>query len=261
MTPEERQMLADLFERIRGTAATPRDPQAEAFINDAVRAAPFAPYVLAQTVLVQQHALEGAAERIAELEAQAKASAPAPAQDTSFLGSLGRTIFGGAAAPQQPPPARGYDAGAYQRGPGPAPQPGYPQSPPGYPQAPQGYPPTPQQGPWGAPAAPSGGGFLSSALHTAAGVAGGVVLANALEGMIGGRGGGMFGGSSLAGLGGLGGGVGGSRETINNFYEAAPDASGQHAQDVLQDMDQDQDDAQDAGYDDGGFDDSSSYDT
>ena len=56
MTPEERQMLAGLFERVASTAATPREPEAEAFINDAVRAQPHAPYVLAQTVLVQQQA-------------------------------------------------------------------------------------------------------------------------------------------------------------------------------------------------------------
>ena len=60
MSPEERQMLADLFERIRANASASRDPQAEAFINDAVRAQPYAPYVLAQTVLVQQQALRAA---------------------------------------------------------------------------------------------------------------------------------------------------------------------------------------------------------
>ena len=132
MSPEERQMLADLFERIRANAAAPRDPQADAFINDAVRQQPFAPYILAQTVLVQQQALEGAAHRISELEAQTRASAPA--QETSFLGSLGRSLFGGGAAPPpQPPPQRpsGYDASAYQRG--------APQAPPSY--APRPRPP------------------------------------------------------------------------------------------------------------------------
>ncbi len=189
MSPEERQMLADLFERIRANAATPRDPQADAFINDAVRQQPFAPYILAQTVLVQQQALEGAAHRISELEAQTRASAPA--QETSFLGSLGRSLFGGGAAPPPPPPPQrpsGYDASAYQRG--------APQAPPSYAPPPPGYGPPPQPGPWGAAAAPAGGGFLSGALRTAAGVAGGVVLGNALENMIGGRGGGLFGGGS-----------------------------------------------------------------
>ena len=45
MTPQERQMLGDLFERVKAAGATPRDAEAEAFINDAVHAAPFSPYV------------------------------------------------------------------------------------------------------------------------------------------------------------------------------------------------------------------------
>jgi hypothetical protein len=234
MSPEERQMLADLFERIRANATAPRDPQAEAFISDAVRSVPFAPYIMAQTVLVQQQALEGAARRISELEAQSRTSA-APAQETSFLGSIGRSLFGGGAAP--PPQAQrpsGYDSSAFQRGAPPsyAPPPGY-GAPPPYAQQ--------QAGPWGAPAASAGGGFLSGALRTAAGVAGGVVLGNALEGMLGGHGGGLFGGGNN---------LTGGGETVNNFFESGPDAAGQHAEDVLQDQDQDQDFAQDAGYDD-----------
>lgn len=233
MTPQERQLLADLFERVRATAAGGRDPEAEAFIAEAVRAQPYAPYVLAQTTLVQQHALEAAAQRIAELESRAAA---APAQETSFLGNLGKTLFGGGASPA-PAQRSGYDASAYQRGAAPDPaayrQPAY-------------APPPPQAGPWGAPPAPAaGGGFLANAMTTAAGVAGGMMLANTLESLIGGRGG-LFGGHSMGGFGG--------GETINNFYENAPDPAGQHAEDVLQDMDQDQDDAQDAGYDDGGSD-------
>ena len=74
MTPEERQMLGGLFQRVNAAAATPRDAEAESFINDAVRAAPHAPYVLSQTVLVQQQALEAAANRISQLEAAAQQS-------------------------------------------------------------------------------------------------------------------------------------------------------------------------------------------
>jgi hypothetical protein len=238
MTPEERQMLASLFERVGSTASTPRDPQAETLIADAVRALPFAPYVLAQTVLVQQQALENASRRLAELEAQAKA---APQEETSFLGSIGKSLFGGGASAPPPAPRSNYDASAYQRQPGYAPPPQQ-----------QAYAPQPQPGPWGgAPqaAAPSGGGFMQSALTTAAGVAGGVVLAHSLGSLFGG-------GHSGSGLGGFGGG-----EVVNNYYEAAPDAAGQHAQDVLQDQDQDQDIDQDAGYDNSGGDDSGSTDT
>ena len=96
MTPVERQMLAGLFERVASTAATPRDPEAEAFINDNLRAQPHAPYVLSQTVLVQQQALENAMRRVQELEAQVKAQAPH--EETSFLGSLGKSLFGGGAS-------------------------------------------------------------------------------------------------------------------------------------------------------------------
>lgn len=239
MTPQERQMLADLFERVRATATGARDPEAESFIGEAVRAQPYAPYVLAQTALVQQHALEAAAQRIAELELHAAASAPPP-QETSFLGNLGKTLFGSAAP--APAPRSGYDASAYQRAAGPDPAAARPPA----------YAPPPPAGPWGAPPpAPSaGGGFLANAMTTAAGVAGGMMVANTLENLLGGRGG-LFGGRSAGGFGGSGFGGG---ETVNNFYESAPDPAGQHAEDVLQDQDQDQDDAQDAGYDDGGSD-------
>ena len=227
MTPQERQMLADLFERVRATAVGARDPEAEAFIGEAVRAQPYAPYVLAQTTLVQQHALEAAAQRIAELEARAAA----PPQETSFLGNLGKTLFGGASPAPAPAPRSGYDASAYRAG---------GSDPVGVRQP--AYAPPPPAGPWGAPAAPSAGsGFLANAMTTAAGVAGGMMLANTLENLLGGRGG-LFGGHSVGGFGG---------ETINNFYGSASDPAGQHAEDVLQDMDQDQDDAQDAGYDGG----------
>ena len=228
MTPDERQMIADLFERIRANAAAPRDAQAEAFINDAIRALPAAPYVLTQTVLVQQHTLEEAARRIADLEAQVKQAAAPPPQETSFLGGL----FGSRAAPAPAPQQQrsSYDSSAYRGASAPQ-QPSY---------ASPAYAPPPQPGPWGAPAAPAGGGFLQGALQAAAGVAGGLLIGNALEGMLGGRGGGLFGG-------GMANAAFAPRETINNYYETAPDPAGQHAQDVLQDMDQDQDDAQDAG--------------
>ncbi len=230
MTPVEQQMLTGLYDRVASTAATTRDPEAEAFIASAMQAQPHAPYVLSQTVLVQQQALENAARRVQELEAQVKAQAPH--EETSFLGNLGKSLFGGgASAPAAAPPRGNYDASAYARQPGPAASPAS----------------APQPGPWGAPQAPAAGGsFLQSALTTATGVAGGMVLANALGGMFGGHSMGLFGGGMNPG---------GGHETINNFYETAPDAAGQHAQDVLQDQDQDQDDAQDAGnFDSGSFD-------
>ena len=208
MTPEERQMLAGLFERINTNGSAPRDAEAESFINDSVRAAPFAPYVLAQTVLVQQHALEAAAHRIAELEAAAHEAAEQRQGQGSFLGNLGKSIFGGGAP--SAPPRPGYDPNAYQGGP--APQQGYaPPPPPQY--------AVPRPGPWGggAPAPSGGGGFLQNAASTAAGVAGGVALGNLLGGLFGGHsGGGLFGG----GFGGAGFGGGAPSETVNIFKSA-----------------------------------------
>lgn len=242
MTPDERQMLADLFERVRASGNAPRDAQAEAFITDATKALPYAPYVLAQTVLVQQHTLEEAARRIAELEARLQPPAAAP-PETSFLGGLGRSIFGGAQQPPSAPRAPAYDASAYQRGSAPPPPPqGYAQ--------PSYAPPPPQQpGPWGAPAAPMGGGFLQGALQTATGVAGGVLLGNAVSGLFGGHGGGgggLFGGGlASSGL--------APHETINNYYEAPQVTSDQHSRAGFLDDADDQVDS-DAGYDDDSMD-------
>jgi len=215
MTPEERQMLGGLFQRVNAAAATPRDGEAEAFINDAVRASPHAPYVLSQTVLVQQQALEAAANRISELEAAARQGAGQSQEHGSFLGNLGKTIFGGGAPAAPPRPAP--DPQAYQRAAAPPPPP-----PQGYPQPPQGYPQQP--GPWSQPQPSSGGGFLQNAASTAAGVAGGVALGNLLGGLFGGHGGGMFGGGSGFGGAGFSGGGNPSEVTeINNYYEDRPD--------------------------------------
>ena len=229
MTPEERQMLGGLFQRVNSAAATQRDPEAESFISDAVRAAPHAPYVLAQTVLVQQQALEAAANHISQLEAAAQQGAEQSEEHGSFLGNLGKSIFGG--GPPSPPPRPDSDPQAYQRAAPPPPRNYAPQGPQGGypPQPPQGY--SQQPGPWGQPQPSGGGGFLQNAASTATGVAGGVVLGNLLGGLFGGHGGGggLFGGGS-GGLGGasLGGsGLSGGNPTevteINNYYDDKPD--------------------------------------
>jgi hypothetical protein len=258
MTPEERQMLGGLFQRVNSAAATQRDPEAETFITDAVSAAPHAPYVLAQTVLVQQQALEAAANRISQLEAAAHQGAEQPEEHGSFLGNLGKSIFG--SGPSAPPP----EQQAYQRAPPPPPrgyappQGGYP--PQGYPQQPGGYPPQP--GPWGQPQAPAGGGgFLQNAASTATGVAGGVVLGNLLGGLFGGHGGGggsLFGGASAAGSS-LGGNPTEITE-INNYYD---DKSGRGSDADYQQFDPGAPGVQDANFDnldDSTFDNSSSDD-
>ncbi len=191
MTPEERQMLSGLFDRVRGVAGQPRDRDAEAFIADAVRAQPYAPYVMAQTVIVQEQTLNAASARIEELEArvrQLEAAAPAPASSGSFLGGIGKSIFGGAAPTPQAAPSPWSRVSAPQQ-PLPGGAPGY---------APQAQQPAPWQQPQAAPAA--GGSFLKTAAGAAVGVAGGMMLANSLSGMFGGHhnSGGFGGGASQA---------------------------------------------------------------
>jgi uncharacterized protein len=241
MSPEEGQLLTGLFDRIRGAASTPRDQEAEALIQEATKAQPYAPYFLAQTVLVQDQALRAANDRLQELEGKVKnlenqaTSGPRPGGFLSGLGSL----FGGSGpspAPRTPPP--------------PPPQGGWQQPPQGY--APPGAAP----GPWGGQGGSPGGGFLTGALGTAAGVAGGVLLADSIRGLFTGHNNTLGIGS---GFGGTGSGLGGET-VINNYYDsggqslsqqdaaqdAQQDAADDSQQDAQQDADQDQDNIQDA---------------
>ncbi len=259
MSPEERQLLASLFDRVRGASSTQRDADAENFINQAVRDQPYAPYFLAQAVIMQEQGMKAAADRIQQLEArvheleQQGADNHQQGQSGGFLGGIG-SLFGGgqqqqrAAAPQGGYPqqqGRLYDD--YARN---APQSG-PWS--GQPQP---------SGPWSQQAAaPSAGGsFLRGALGTAAGVAGGVMLAESLSSLfsphLGGTGGGLFGGTGS----GLFGGAANAAEQpvqetiINNNYfgnDDNSDQSDQSAADYAQDAAQD---AQDDDYDDSSYD-------
>ncbi|QGM44889.1 DUF2076 domain-containing protein [Methylocystis heyeri] len=257
MSPEERQLLAGLFERIKNAASSPRDQEAESFINEQVKAQPSAPYLLAQTVIVQDFALQSANQKLQQLEARLRELESAPKPSTSFLGGL----LGGGAQPSAPPPRPS------------APPPPYPQSGPwgstGAPQQPgPGY--APQQsgfGPSGyAPAQPGfappgAGGFLKGALGAAAGVAGGVLLADSIRGL-------FHGGGAGSGLGIDPGfqrsafGPGEETTIVNNYYG---DPSGGPSQDAgydqsygdsndTQDADYEPDDGYDDGGGDGGFD-------
>ena len=282
MSPEERQLLTGLFDRIRGAATTPRDQEAEALIQDATKAQPYAPYFLAQTVLVQDQALRAANDRLQELEGKVKdlqsqaASRPRPSGFLSGLGSL----FGGS-GPSSAPRAGMPPPGSALRGGMPPPDSRWSQPPPqrGWQQPPQGYAGA-APGPWGGQGGGAGGGFLTGALGTAAGVAGGVLLADSIRGLFAGHNNSLGIGS---GFGGMGPGLGGET-VINNYYDsggqslsqqdtaqdAAQDAQLDAAddsqfaqQDAQQDADQDQDDIQDASdysSDDFGSGDDGSYD-
>ena len=99
MQSEERDLIAGLFGRLNGFEAQPRDPEADRLIAQSIASQPGAPYLLVQTVLVQEQALKGAQARIAELEAKV-AAAPAP----GFLASAPKIgPWGNASVPPTQP--------------------------------------------------------------------------------------------------------------------------------------------------------------
>ena len=53
MTPEERSLVTELFDRLATLEDSRRDPDAERLIQDGLRQAPNATYALVQTALVQ----------------------------------------------------------------------------------------------------------------------------------------------------------------------------------------------------------------
>ena len=182
MTPQERQMVDDLFDRLAKMESAPRDPDAIAAIAQGLRAAPNAVYALVQTVLVQDEALRRANSRIQELEA-----ANAPQQEQSgggFLDSMRESIFGQGqprgSVPNVRPPEVGnrpvWNSGQVMQQ----------AAPPGqYDQGPYGQPYGGSQGPMGGGMG-GGGSFLGTAAAAAAGVVGGSLLLNSIRSMMGG---------------------------------------------------------------------------
>jgi hypothetical protein len=183
MTPQERQLIDDLFDRLSKVESSPRDPDALAAISQGLRRAPNAVYSLVQTVLLQDEALKRANSRIQELEAQ---GAGEQQQSGGFLDSMRETILGqgqgrGSVPNVRPPelPNRPtWNTGQVMQQ---AQAPG---------QYGQGQAPYGQQ-PYGAPQAPMGGGggsFLGTAAAAAAGMVGGSLLLGSIRSMMGGGG-------------------------------------------------------------------------
>lgn len=206
MTPQEQKMLDDLVTRVDATPLNDRDPEAAQRINDWTRRNPDAAYILAQTVLVQNYALEQAKSQIQSLQQQVQNAPAQQSRPSSFLGNLfgHREEAARSAAPPQPQyePARtaGY-----------TPVPNY------------GAPLSGGSAPQYAPQAGSGGSsFLRSAATTAAGVAAGALAFEGVESLLHG-----FGHSADFG-GGFGAGEFGRPEetVINNYYDTpAPGAA------------------------------------
>jgi hypothetical protein len=203
MTPQERQLVDDLFDRLSKVESAPRDPDAAAAIAEGLRRAPNAVYALVQTVLLQDEALKRANSRIQELEA---GSAGEQTQSGGFLDTMRETIFGpgqtrGSVPNVRPPDMANrpvWNSGqVMQQG----------QSPGRYDQGSYGQP-------YGAPQGPMGGGggsFLGTAAAAAAGVVGGSLLLGSIRSMMGGNHQGFGDAAGLGGAG-LGGGLGGGAE-------------------------------------------------
>ena len=147
LTPEDRQAIDGLFDKLAEVErrGPPRDADAERLIDAKIGNQPAAPYYLAQTVIVQQQALEMAEKRIEDLERQAA---------ENRRGGL----FGGLFGDDDQERGRGRRQYRDDRGPWNQSQQGY------------GY---------------GGGGFLAGAAQTALGVAGGVLLGSAIASMFG----------------------------------------------------------------------------
>src|SRR4051812_3357635 len=97
MTPQERALVADLFDRLAKLENAPRDPDADRAIAEGVQRAPNAVYPLVQTVLVQDEALKRADARIRELEGGGEGQSQ---EQGGFLDNMRSTLFGGGPSPR-----------------------------------------------------------------------------------------------------------------------------------------------------------------
>jgi uncharacterized protein len=93
MTPQEQQLVDELFDRLAQVENNPRDPDAERVIANGVRRAPHATYALVQTALVMDEALKRANARIEELQAQV-GDQPPPQQGGGFLDGMRDAVLG-----------------------------------------------------------------------------------------------------------------------------------------------------------------------
>ena len=199
MTPQESSMLEDLVRKVEETELTEKDPEAEQLLQEGLGRDPDAIYKLAQTVLVQNLALNQARTQIQQMQQTQQQAQPARA--TSFLGGLL-----GHRDPAPPAPQPQYQQVPYQQAPA------Y-QAPPQYATAP----------PYAAPGPSPAGSFLRSAATTAAGVAAGALAFEGIESLM--HGFGHGGGGSWGG--GFGSGAPPVEETVvNNYYDDPQRAGG-----------------------------------
>lgn len=211
MTSQEEQLLKGLADRVNRTQVQDKDAEAEQFIRQNIGSNPDALYILAQTTLVQEYALNQAQRQITELKQQLLAAQNAQQgqqqKHGSFLGNLLGHRDEQRTSPPPPPPQYAQA----QRSPvGPPPTDQVSGVGPGLAYPAGGYPVPGATVGYGAPS--QGSGFLRGALQTATGVAAGALAFEGVESLLHG-----FGGHS--GFGGFGGAEVVERpEIVNNYY-------------------------------------------
>jgi uncharacterized protein len=199
MNEQEKQLIEGLVSRVHNAPAPEIDREADALIRNGIGGRPDALYILTQTVLVQEMALNQAMAQIEEMKKRGAEIAPGSGR------ILGEAV---ASTPGEPGGwSRQQPATAQAAPPVPSPAP-----------APQYLPVPPQMGPQG-PAVGGGmvSGFLRSAATTAAGVVAGEAAFSVLSGLFGHHSG--FGPGGSSGFLGAVSGVSPVSETIvNNYY-------------------------------------------
>lgn len=181
MQSEEQRLIDGLFDRLKQaeSQSSTRDAAAEQRIAQHLSQQPGAAYYMTQTILIQEAAMKQLNGKIQALEAQVAELEQKSRQQQSSGGFLAGLFGGGNSSSSRGsdpiPGSQNYASAAPQGNAGY----GANAAPGGY-SAPAGYG-APQAAPASAPRA--GGGFLSGALQTAAGVAGGVVVAEMLTSM------------------------------------------------------------------------------
>jgi Uncharacterized protein conserved in bacteria (DUF2076) len=95
MTPQEQQLITELFARLKQTPAQAKDAVADQLIRRGVTDNPEAPYRLVQTVLIQEMALSQAQHRIAGLENRVVQAKRSVERTTAAAGDelLGRSRY------------------------------------------------------------------------------------------------------------------------------------------------------------------------
>ena len=92
MTPQERQLIDDLFDRLAKLESAPRDGEAMSAIMQGLRNAPNSVYALVQTALVQDEALKAANAHIQEYEQASGTPQPVLLRTSMTTGHVGTPL-------------------------------------------------------------------------------------------------------------------------------------------------------------------------